>query len=51
VPSFEADRIHGVSNLRTIPDGWRVLKTMIKERLRAHLRADAPRGGEIVDNM
>jgi glycosyltransferase involved in cell wall biosynthesis len=51
VPSFEADRIHGVSNLRTIPDGWRVLKTMIKERLRANLRANTPRGGEIVDNM
>ena len=25
VPSIEAPRIHGVSNLRTIPDGWRVL--------------------------
>lgn len=31
VPSFEADRIHGTSNLRAIPDGWRVLKTMLKE--------------------
>lgn len=34
VPSFEALRIHGTSNLRAIPDGWRVLKTLIKERLR-----------------
>ncbi len=33
VPSFEADRIHGVSNLRTFPDGWRVLKTIMRERL------------------
>jgi glycosyltransferase involved in cell wall biosynthesis len=33
VPSFEAQRIHGSSNLRTIPDGWRVLKTIITERL------------------
>lgn len=33
VPSFEADRIHGTSNLRTFPDGWRVLKTIMKERL------------------
>lgn len=31
VPSFEFDRIHGSSNLRAIPDGWRVLKTMVKE--------------------
>lgn len=30
VPSVEAPRIHGVSNLRTIPDGWRVLKTIIR---------------------
>jgi glycosyltransferase involved in cell wall biosynthesis len=32
VPSFEAERIHGVSNLRTIPDGWRILKTMVREK-------------------
>jgi glycosyltransferase involved in cell wall biosynthesis len=37
VPSFEAERIHGVSNLRTIPDGWRVLKTIFKERFRRRL--------------
>ncbi len=30
VPSIEAERIHGVSNLKTIPDGWRVLKTILK---------------------
>jgi glycosyltransferase involved in cell wall biosynthesis len=33
VPSFEAPRISGVSNLRAIPDGWRVLKTILLERL------------------
>jgi glycosyltransferase involved in cell wall biosynthesis len=33
VPSFEAKRIHGDSHLRTIPDGWRVLKTILKSRL------------------
>ncbi len=33
VPSFEAERIHGNSHLRTIPDGWRVLKTIVKERI------------------
>ena len=31
VPSFERLRIHGSSNLRTIPDGWRVLKTIFRE--------------------
>jgi glycosyltransferase involved in cell wall biosynthesis len=31
VPSFESERVHGVSNLKTIPDGWRVLKTIMKE--------------------
>lgn len=30
VPSFEHLRIHGTSNLRTIPDGWRVLKTIAR---------------------
>ena len=35
VPSFEAERIHGSSNLRTIPDGWRVLKTIMSERRRS----------------
>jgi len=32
VPSFETARVHGVSNLRTVPDGWRVLKTILRER-------------------
>lgn len=31
VPSFEAERIYGVGRLRTFPDGWRVLKTIVKE--------------------
>jgi glycosyltransferase involved in cell wall biosynthesis len=34
VPSFEARRIHGKSNLRTFRDGWRVLKTILRERAR-----------------
>lgn len=33
VPSFEFDRLHGHSNLRTFPDGWRVLKTIFAERV------------------
>jgi len=34
VPSFEADRVYGESNLRTFPDGWRVLKTICREWFR-----------------
>jgi glycosyltransferase involved in cell wall biosynthesis len=30
VASWEARRIHGKSNLRTIPDGWRVLSTIVR---------------------
>ncbi|MBW7882800.1 MAG: glycosyltransferase family 2 protein [Caldilineaceae bacterium] len=33
VPSFESPRVHGVGRLRTIPDGWRVLKTIVREFL------------------
>lgn len=31
VGCYEARRLHGVSNLKTIPDGWRVLKTILRE--------------------
>jgi glycosyltransferase involved in cell wall biosynthesis len=34
VPSFEEDRIHGESNLRTFRDGFRVLRTIFRERFR-----------------
>ncbi len=44
VPSFEAERIHGQSNLNTIKDGWRVLKTIIRERVRPHEVA-----GQVID--
>jgi glycosyltransferase involved in cell wall biosynthesis len=33
VPSFEAPRVHGTGRLRTIPDGWRVLKSIFWEAL------------------
>jgi glycosyltransferase involved in cell wall biosynthesis len=32
VPSFETLRVHGASNLRAIPDGMRVLRTILRER-------------------
>lgn len=31
VASFEYSRIHGESNLRAVRDGWRVLKTILRE--------------------
>jgi glycosyltransferase involved in cell wall biosynthesis len=34
VPSFEEKRVHGVGRLRAIPDGWRVLKIIFRERFR-----------------
>ena len=34
VPSFEHQRVYGVSNLHTVRDGMRVLRTIVKERLR-----------------
>jgi len=32
VPSFEAERVHGIGRLVTFPDGCRVLKTIWRER-------------------
>lgn len=34
VPSMEAERIHGVSNLNAVRDGLRILRVIIAERLR-----------------
>ncbi|WP_214319517.1 glycosyltransferase family 2 protein [Nonomuraea sediminis] len=34
VPSHERLRIHGESNLRAVRDGWRVLQTILRERVR-----------------
>jgi glycosyltransferase involved in cell wall biosynthesis len=42
VPSFEAERIHGHGRLRTLPDGWRILKTIVKERLARFPGPDDP---------
>ncbi len=33
VPSFEAHRIHGTSNLHAIRDGVRILRTIVRERM------------------
>jgi hypothetical protein len=46
VPSFEHSRIHGVSNLRTFSDGFRVLRTIVAERRGTHrLAVDVPSAG------
>ncbi len=42
VPSYEKDRLHGESNLKTFRDGFRVLGTILKEaRRRRGLRTEA----------
>jgi glycosyltransferase involved in cell wall biosynthesis len=45
VASFELDRIHGHSNLKTFRDGWRVLGTILREWVPRHRRVahTAPR--------
>ena len=48
VPSFESHRIHGESNLHTIPDGMRVLRTIVRERLSGPIRAVPPMPTPIV---
>ena len=35
VPSYERPRIFGVSRLNAVKDGWRVLRTIARERLRS----------------
>lgn len=42
VPSFEAPRRNGTSNLNTFRDGWRVLKTIVSERTRHQERLGRP---------
>ena len=36
VPSYESERMYGTSNLNTVTDGWRVLRTIIRERRKPH---------------
>ncbi|MFL5516500.1 MAG: glycosyltransferase family 2 protein [Gemmatimonadales bacterium] len=42
VPSFEAKRVYGEGRLRTIPDGWRVLRTIWREWTTRKAAPDAP---------
>ncbi|MGH2889989.1 MAG: hypothetical protein ACRDNJ_10215, partial [Solirubrobacteraceae bacterium] len=48
VPSYENRRIHGVSNLHTWRDGYRVLRTIARQRRRlGETRAGAPRDARV----
>ena len=51
VPSFEAERIHGVGRLRTFPDGWRVLKCIVGEWLGGPRRSRKPEATPAYDNF
>lgn len=42
VPSFEAPRRYGESHLRTMRDGWRVLRTLLVERFRRQREVELP---------
>lgn len=51
VPSFESERVHGVSNLNAVTDGLRVLRMVISEYSRpgVELPAAAPAGPAPID--
>jgi glycosyltransferase involved in cell wall biosynthesis len=49
VPSWESSRMHGVSNLKVIRDGWRVLGTILRE-WRAP-RSSPTRSSSLVDDL
>ncbi len=38
VPSYEAERVHGLSNLSPWRDGWRIVRTIARERAAVRLR-------------
>lgn len=48
VPSFETKRIYGEGRLRTVPDGWRVLRTIWGEWLTKHFPKSVSFGGAVL---
>jgi glycosyltransferase involved in cell wall biosynthesis len=42
VPSHEHSRLHGMSNLHVVRDGWRIVKVIIRERLSGRRRRQSP---------
>ncbi|HET8629182.1 MAG TPA: glycosyltransferase family 2 protein [Thermomicrobiales bacterium] len=51
VPSFEAKRVYGAGRLRTIPDGWRVLKTIWREWAAPRVHSRPEVAGEPVSGV
>ena len=51
VASFERRRIFGVSNLKTFADGWKVLKTILRELLTPGVGSREQSLGEIPDGL
>jgi glycosyltransferase involved in cell wall biosynthesis len=51
VPSFELERIHGVSNLNTWRDGFRVLRAALTERFRKRPQHENPHVGRHVIDL
>jgi glycosyltransferase involved in cell wall biosynthesis len=47
IPSFEFSRVAGIGRLRTIPDGWRVLKTILHEWVTLRLMGNSIPGNSI----
>lgn len=41
VPSHEHTRVHGVSNLHIVKDGWRIAKVIVRERLSRRVRPES----------
>jgi glycosyltransferase involved in cell wall biosynthesis len=39
IPSHEHNRVHGVSNLHVMRDGWRIAKVIVRERLAGRRRS------------
>ena len=51
VPSFEANRVYGESRLQTFPDGWRVLKTIFREKFAVALNESEEAAGRISESL
>jgi glycosyltransferase involved in cell wall biosynthesis len=47
IPSFESPRRYGASNLNTFRDGWRVLRTLVRERFASRTEVEVPSSSEV----
>ncbi len=47
IPSFEEERIYGQSNLKAIPDGWRILKLIFREVVNRSNRKQNTNGSRV----